>query len=348
MRFKFDVLTTEKDTLMTSHHRQVLHALALVGSLCLLATPPTSAQQPAASLGVEVVLLGTAGGPVPQVNRSQAATAIIANGQVYLFDAGNGTPRQLATAGIEFRRVGHIFITHHHDDHNADVGTLVGLSWSLSREEPIRVFGPLGTTELRAGFLRAFNANAQIRSADFGFYKITPEQFFQATDIADSGPVYSDDNITVTSAENCHYHFSFPQHAPSGHKSYAYKVRAGANTIVISGDTGPCEERLVPFAKGAGMLVHEVINLPLMEQYIRGHGVPEPMLKTYMRHMADDHSTPEQTGSLARKAGVKHVVLTHFVPGSPSDGDAAYSEDLRANFAGEVTVGKDLTRLTLP
>jgi ribonuclease BN (tRNA processing enzyme) len=348
MRFKFDVLTTGKDTLMTSHHRQVLHALALVGSLCLLATPPASAQQPATARGVEVILLGTAGGPLPQANRSQAATAIISNGQVYLFDAGNGTPRQFPAAGIESRRVGHIFITHHHDDHNADVGTLVGLSWSNKRKEPIRVFGPPGTTELRAGFLRAFSPSAQIRNADFGFYQVSPEQFFQATDIAGSGPVYSDDNITVTAVENCHYHFSFPQHATGVHKSYAYKVRTGGKTIVISGDTGPCEDQLVPFTEGADMLVHEVINLPLMEQYLRGHGLPEPMIKTYMRHMVDDHSTPAQIGSLARKAGVKRVVLTHFVPGSPSDSDAAYADDVRANFAGEVTVGKDLTRLTLP
>lgn len=139
---------------MYSYNRPLLRALAFVGSLCVVAAPPATGQQPGNAPGIEVVLLGTAGGFVPQVNRSQAATAIIVKGQVYLFDAGNGTPRQLAAAGIRPDRVGHIFITHHHDDHNADVGTLVGLAWTLRARQPTRVFGPPGTTELRAGFLR--------------------------------------------------------------------------------------------------------------------------------------------------------------------------------------------------
>lgn len=332
---------------MTSRRCRLLSALAIVGSLCISAASSALAQQPSAPASVEVVLLGTAGGPYPQVHRAQAATAIVSNGQVYLFDAGNGTPRQLAAAGIMFQRVGLIFITHHHDDHNADVGTLVGLSWSLNRKAPIQVFGPPGTEELRAGFLRAFTANAQIRTADFGAYTIQPAQFFKATEIASGGPVYSDPNITVTAVENCHYNFSNPHLAP-GHKSFAYKVRTGGKTVVISGDTGFCEERLVPFAEGADLLVHEVINLPLMEQWLRAAGAPESQVKTYMRHLADDHSTPEQIGALARKANVKHVVLTHVIPGSPGDSDGAYADGVRANFAGEVTVGKDLTRLKLP
>lgn len=67
-----------------------------------------------------------------------------------------------------------------------------------------------------------------------------------------------------------------------------------------------------------------------------------------MRHMVDDHSTPEQIGNLARKAHAKRVVLTHFVPGGPNDDEAAYVDGVHANFTGEVTVGKDLARLTLP
>jgi len=81
---------------------------------------------------------------------------------------------------------------------------------------------------------------------------------------------------------------------------------------------------------------------------MRAAGAQEPQVALYMRHMADDHSTPEQIGTLARKASVKHVVSTHVLPGSPGDSDRVYADGVRANYAGEVTVGKDLTRLTLP
>ena len=73
-----------------------------------------------------VVTLGTQGGPLPSRNRAQPANAVVVNGAVYLVDAGNGVLRQLTLAGLDYRRVSQIFITHNHDDHNADWGTLMG------------------------------------------------------------------------------------------------------------------------------------------------------------------------------------------------------------------------------
>ena len=113
-----------------------------------------------------VITLGTQGGPMPTANRSQPANALVVNDRVYLIDAGNGVARQLVKAGIDHRRVGHIFITHNHDDHNSDWGTLMGYQWATGRRQPTHVYGPAGTEDMLKGFLQFFKPNARIRMAD--------------------------------------------------------------------------------------------------------------------------------------------------------------------------------------
>ena len=106
----------------------------------------------------KIVVLGTQGGPVPGVKRAQPASAVVVGDRIYLVDAGNGVVRQLVLAHLDYRRVDHIFITHNHDDHNADWGTLMGLQWSTGRATPVHVYGPSGTGVDAQGFFTVFRA----------------------------------------------------------------------------------------------------------------------------------------------------------------------------------------------
>ncbi len=105
-----------------------------------------------------VITLGTQGGPMPTIDRSQPANALLVDDRVYLIDAGNGVARQLVKAGIDHRRVGQIFITHNHDDHNSDWGTLMGYQWATGRRQPTTVYGPAGTEDMLKGFLAVLQA----------------------------------------------------------------------------------------------------------------------------------------------------------------------------------------------
>ena len=62
-----------------------------------------------------LITLGTAGGPSLRLDRVQSSNLLIANGALYVVDAGDGVARRLANAGIDLREIGTIFITHHHD-----------------------------------------------------------------------------------------------------------------------------------------------------------------------------------------------------------------------------------------
>lgn len=55
---------------------------------------------------------------------------------------------------------------------------------------------------------------------------------------------------------------------------------------------------------GRTFLLHEVIDLPLIEKLLRG-GLPPPMAEGFIRHMAQDHTVAEDVGRLAEEAGVR-------------------------------------------
>jgi len=96
----------------------------LAGTIWL---PRRSAAQ---STKTRLILLGTGGGPRPRQANSASAQVIIANDMAYVVDCGNGVARQLAFAGVPLSKLRHIFITHHHSDHNADYGNLLLLAWT--------------------------------------------------------------------------------------------------------------------------------------------------------------------------------------------------------------------------
>jgi ribonuclease BN (tRNA processing enzyme) len=107
-----------------------------------------------------LLTLGTQGGPRGNADRAQPSNVLIVNGTPYLIDAGNGVARQLLLAGVPITNIRQIFITHNHDDHNADWGTLMGRAWTSVQYEPMTVYGPPGTESMRKGFLQYFAPNA--------------------------------------------------------------------------------------------------------------------------------------------------------------------------------------------
>jgi ribonuclease BN (tRNA processing enzyme) len=316
--------------------------IGLVFNPALFVAPPQRAvaQQPLAK--TTLITLGTQGGPLRSKSRSQPANVLLVNDEPYVIDAGNGVARQLAMAGVPLGRVGQIFITHNHDDHNADLGTMMGLAWTLGRSTPITVHGPKGTRDMMDGFLKFFSANRDIRRSDFpGFYKTMPEQLFNVHEIEGPGVIYKDSNVEVEAIENCHFHF--PGSPASTAKSYALRFKTADRTIVFSGDTGPCEA-MVNFAMGADVLVHEVINLELYETMLNTRPFSPEQRQNMRRHMQEDHATPDEVGKLAASARVRMVVLSHIIPGGEDDPDNAYSDGVAAHYSGKIVVAKDLMR----
>lgn len=284
-----------------------------------------------------VITLGTQGGPFPSATRSQPASALVVKDRVYLIDAGNGVSQQLVKAGLDHRKVGQIFITHNHDDHNADWGTLMGHQWATGRRQPTHVYGPAGTEAMLQGFLAYFKPNARIRMAD-SKGMTPPDKLFMAHDYAGNGEVYRDDLITVTAAENCHFGKGGAGDSGLDH-SYSLRFQTPDKVIVFSGDTGNCAQ-VQALAQGADLMIHEVIDLDLIEKSMMAQ-LPAPAVQALMRHMRDEHTTAEDVGRIAKAAGVKQLVFNHVTPGK-DEPDSVYLDPARKHFDGPVTVARDL------
>jgi ribonuclease BN (tRNA processing enzyme) len=123
--------------------------------------------------------------------------------------------------------------------------------------------------------------------------------------------------------------------------SFAYRFDCPDRSIVFSGDTRP-SKNLVRLAKGADVLVHEVMYLPALEHLIG----TETNAKTLREHLLASHTTTEQVGRIATEAGVKTLVLSHFVPGgAPFVADDVWRDAVSPGFKGEIVVGRDLMEL---
>jgi len=311
---------------VTATRRNVLGT----GAALLAALPAWAVGQPEPKNKSRLILLGTGGGPTPKPNRSAPSQVIIVNGAAYVIDCGNGVARQMVLAGVKLDTIRSIFITHQHSDHNADYGNLLWLSWAATLASRVDAYGPPPLEKMTRLFLEMNDGDIKTRMADEGRPPL--KDMIAVHEIGGAGIVMRDANVTVTAALVDH---------PPVSPAFAYRFDCPDRSIVISGDTRP-SPNLVRLAQGADILVHEVMYLPALEQVIGS----EPNAKSLREHLLASHSTTEQVGRIATEAGVKTLVLSHFVPGGmPVIPDKVWFDAVRPYFSGTLVIGRDLLEL---
>jgi ribonuclease BN (tRNA processing enzyme) len=294
--------------------------------------PETAGERrgPPDGVPTSLILLGTAGGPTPKRLRSAPAQVILVNDRAYVVDCGNGVARQLVLAGVSLPSVRAVFITHHHSDHNADYGNLLLLAWASGLTTPVDAFGPAPLVAMTRLFIEMNRSDIETRIADEGRPPFAP--LLVPHEIDRSGVVLQQEGLRVTAAVVSH---------PPVTPSFAYRFDTPDRSIVTSGDTAR-SDALVELARGADLLVHEVMYLPRLERLIAN----EPAAKRLREHLLASHTAAEDVGRVAAAAGVKTVVLSHFVPGDDAEiTDEMWMEPVRAHFRGRIVVGKDLMAL---
>jgi len=280
-------------------------------------------------VGTRLILLGTAGGPALKKARAQPANALVVNGHVYIIDAGNGVARQMALADLSPNALRAVFITHNHSDHVADYGTLLLRAWLSGLKTPVDTYGAPPLEEMTRAYLRYMDWDIQLRIRDEPRPPLA--DLIRAHDIAGPGVIYRDENLKVTAAEVPH---------GAAKPAYAFRFDTPHRAIVFSGDTAR-SDALIKLATGADVLVHEVVNVDGVDAVVNATDPGNAALK---RHIIEAHTPVEEVGEVAAKAGVRKIVLTHFVPtGLPAfDKPELWIQGVRRHFKGEVVVGEDL------
>ena len=72
-----------------------------------------------------------------------------------------------------------------------------------------------------------------------------------------------------------------------------------------------------------------------------------PNRDNIVNHLTESHTSPEDAGRIAARAGVKNLVLSHLVPGDSEIPESTWEERARAEFAGNVVCGVDLDQFAL-
>lgn len=277
-----------------------------------------------------LILLGTAGGPSPKQTRSAPANAVVVDDAVYVVDAGNGVARQLVLAGLPPRDLRAVFITHHHSDHNADYGNLLLLAWTAGLRRPVDGYGPTPLARMTELFLALNAPDIELRQEEEG--RPILADLIRPHEIEGDGVIYEDENVKVTAFEVIHL----------GARAYGFRFDTPDRSIVFSGDTSP-SENLIMHAQGADVLVHEVVSVAAVDALVARVDAGNEALKS---HIINAHTPLTEVGRIAARAGVKTLVLTHFVPtDGPDDTAELWREGARRHFSGDLIIGEDLMEI---
>ena len=322
-----------------------------------------------------LVLLGTAGGPLPSMARSGIAQAVVVGDRVHVIDCGNDVTRQLRRARL-LSKLHQVFLTHLHSDHVCDYFNLFLLGWPILQfNPPVQVFGPgsagpmcalpaegdepaiplvspvnptPGLVDITRHHVAASAFDLNIRMREAGRSDLT--ELIEPFEIAIPGDVGASPlgpvapamaPILVTEDEGLRVTAILVEHAPV-FPAFAFRFDTAAGSIVISGDTAPCPN-LVALARGADILVHEVYD-DARSDAVGDEDTWEA--KQRLHHLVTSHTALSEVGKVAADADVGRLVLTHFIPGDDALPDAHWLAGV-TSFGGEVIVGHDLLELRL-
>ncbi len=350
--------------------KQFAISLAFMGAMWL--SGPVSTVEAAPCL--IVTLTGTQGGPSVFNGLAGSGTLVRYGddsndcGAVKMqFDAGRGTSMRLSQLGVTPAQINAVFFTHMHSDHADGFGDLVQVRWHFSSKGPKLDMvcssdqaSPLGYA-VSCGKFATHIADAYLKSGEisqrYSEDKTRPEDgpatlintvAFEPKD--EPQVVWSSGDVKVSAIRSTH----IPGHA-------SYRVDTPAGSVVIGGDAGndvfapprasSTSEQVEKLAKGVDVIVHSAIH-PVMAPD-KGSGMPPAF---YFRQ-----STSADLGAMAKRAGARHLMLTHLIPPLGAErqgpyklpGGALTEADYRKSaqeggFTGNIVVGTDLVSIRLP
>ena len=269
---------------------------------------------------MKLIFLGTSGS-IPTIKRGLPAIAVKRDRELILFDSAEGTQRQMALAGLSPMRLKSIFITHLHGDHFLGLAGLVQTLSLMDRKEKLEVYCPPEAKERIEAYLRipyyTLTFDVEVRELKTGDKLKRKGYVIETCGVDHQVPA-----LAYALVEEPRPGRFYPEKAVAlGVKpgpdfsrlkaGQSIKLRDGRIVkpeqvlgpprpglkIVYAGDTRPCES-VVELARGTDVLIHDCT---LANELV---GKAAETL----------HSTPAEAAEVARKAGVKQLVLLHISP----------------------------------
>ena len=274
---------------------------------------------------MRITFLGTAAA-VPTRSRGLPCICVEREGELLMFDAGEGAQAAFARAGLGWNRKMSVFVTHLHGDHCLGLPGLIQTMSMQDRSMPLSIYGPRGTAEFVTANMRMlrFNPPFELVARDVG-----------------EGDVHRTGRILRDVLPRRPHRTGAGLPAPGGRQAGAVPPRQG--TGAGRSRRGPCGRgcrragkcRLAD-ASYVQATCWEAARPGLSMGY-SGDTRPGPVLErffagcdclifdaTFAEKHADrartvGHSTAAGAARLARNAGAKRLILTHFSARYPDD-----------------------------
>jgi len=298
-----------------------------------------------------VTFLGTAGS-LPTPERSPSAVLINREGKLILFDCGEGTQRQMMRAKTGMMRLDYIFITHHHADHILGIPGLLETMAFQGRKDPVTIAGPVRTAEVVGLFDRLcyYSRKFPVRALEL-----------EAGDIVRMDGYEVEAVRTAHSVPSLGYCLREDERPGRFNRARATelgvppgplfgRLQRGETVEVESGKTVRPEDVMGPSRAGR-KVVYTGDSRPTMEIEEASRGadllIHDGSLDDKMADWAMEtmHSTAGEAAELARRAGVRRLVLTH-ISSRYSDDVGPLLADARRHFQ-EVLVAEDLMKIEI-
>ena len=265
---------------------------------------------------MEVTFLGTSSA-VHSKDRNHPSIAVKAFGDVFLFDCGEGTQRQLLHTNVSPMKISKVFITHFHGDH---ILGLPGLLQSMSlngRESKLTVYGPKGLNILKNAIYSlgycAIEYPVEFIEIDTGIIEETDEYIIRAQSVRHNVPslAYSiEEKKKPRFLREKAIELGVPVGPAFGKLHNGEEIEIDGKIIkpeqvlgpprkgikiTYSGDTRPCEE-MIMFAKDSTLLIHESTFIQNEAQNAEEYG----------------HSTSQDAAFVARESNSEKFIITHI------------------------------------
>ena len=131
----------------------------------------------------EIIFLGTSAS-APSVGRGLSSQMVKHDEYRFLIDCGEGTQRQILTAGIGFKKLNNILITHGHLDHILGLAGLLSTFMRWETIDNLQVFGPRSALERVDDLLTRVVLRGATPPMPLNLIPITPGTFFEADDFS--------------------------------------------------------------------------------------------------------------------------------------------------------------------
>lgn len=277
---------------------------------------------------MKLTILGS-GSPEAYVRRASSGYLIETGEDVILFDCGGGVFDNLLRSGREPSDITHIFFSHLHSDHMMDYARLIHAAWD-AQASPVKVFGPAPIAAITEGYfgpngvlahdLRARTehpASQQVWTERGGSLP-RPWPAPKITEI-EPGFTYQGNGWRLQTCE--------APHVQPFLMCMGFALEADGKRFVYSGDAGLCDA-VEDLAKDADFLLHWCYRLDADATIPPGSNLTP---------------SPTEVARMAKRQGVKRLLLTHFrVSMDAPDRFATAEGALAEHFGDAAGIAEDL------